>query len=732
MRVSAPACRRSIPTCWRLARLENAGQSPAAGDWIPAVVPGAVQLDWARARGLPDPHFGQNVRLYAGLEDFHWLYRTTVPAAHRRAGERLFFVCEGVDFACELRIDGVKVLAHQGMQSGFDYDVSGLPEGAVVDLLVFPAPKRHAEPADRSQASHVTKPAVSYGWDFHPRLIPLGLWQPAGFEIRPAVAIRHVDFAYTLADDFSAAQVRLTVETSPPGGEFRWRLSDAKGAVFDSATDAGKPNAGEVVHARIERPRLWWTHDQGDPELYELEVELPDGDCVRRRVGFRRVKLVMHAGAWEEDMPFPRSQNPPPITLELNGRRIFVKGSNWVATDIFPGLATGETYRPLLQLARDAHLNLLRCWGGAAAPKEPFFDLCDELGLLVWQEFPLACNLYPDDGEYLELLDRESRALIRRVRQHPCLGLWCGGNELFNAWSRMTAQSLPLRLLDRNCYDLDPATPFLMTAPVSGMGHGDYRFRAEGREILAIFQSARCTAYSEFGCPGASPVEVLRSIIPADEWWPPRPGTSWETHHAFGAWDAEPTSHLCLSAIEHYFGPSSSVEEMVARGSWLQTEGLKGVFEEARRQQPRCSMALNWCFNEPWPSAANNSLVNWPTRPKPAYAGVAAACRPVLASARIPKFQWRAGESFSAELWLLNDEPKVQPGGEMRATLAVGGERLELAHWTFPPVPAQSVLRGPDIRGLIPEAGASEFALQLDVTPHRGWASAYRLSLSRL
>ncbi len=395
----------------------------------------------------------------------------------------------------------------------------------------------------------------------------------------------------------------------------------------------------DAASAVLERPRLWWPAGEGDPELYTLEVILNGVVAHSQRVGFRRVRLVMHAGAWQGPAGFPKSRSEPPITLEVNGRVIFARGSNWVCPEIFPGKISEETYRPLLELARAAHFNLLRTWGGAIINKESFYEICDELGLLVWTEFPLACNLYDGDGEYLRVLDQESRSIIRRVRQHASLALWCGGNELFNAWSGMTDQSLALRLLNKNCYELDRDTPFIASAPLGGMGHGDYRFRDEhGRELFQIFAEARNTAYSEFGCPGPSSVDYLKTFIPESELFPPRPGTAWETHHGLGAWEMDPGTWLCQASIEHYFGPTQTLEQLVARGQLMQAEGYKLIFEEARRQQPVCSMALNWCFNEPWPSAANNNLVSWPHRPKPAYYAVQAACRPVLASARVAKF----------------------------------------------------------------------------------------------
>jgi beta-mannosidase len=372
----------------------------------------------------------------------------------------------------------------------------------------------------------------------------------------------------------------------------------------------------------------------------------------------------------------------------------------------------------------------MRAWGGAMVNPEAFFDRCDELGLLVWQEFPLACNNYPDDAGYLRILDQESRSIIRRLRQHPCVGIWGGGNELFNSWSGMTDQSLALRLLNRNCYDLDPTTPFLPTAPIEGMGHGDYRFRdGDGREAFETFQKARNTAYSEFGCPGPSPVAYLKTIIPEAELWPPRSGGSWQAHHAFGAWEADPTSWLFTSSQEHYFGPAPDLDALVARGTWLQCAGYQAIFEEARRQKPRCSMALNWCFNEPWPTAAGNSIVNWPAHPKEAYRSVQAACRPVLASARISKFQWRAGEEFSAELWMLNDGPGGVPAGDVEATLTAGDFTTTLHLWSCPAIAPGKNERGPIVRAVLPWAPNGEFELVLKAGPGGNRSNRYRLSL---
>jgi beta-mannosidase len=326
------------------------------------------------------------------------------------------------------------------------------------------------------------------------------------------------------------------------------------------------------------------------------------------------------------------------------------------------------------------------------------------------------------------VLDQESQSIIKRLRKHACLVLWCGGNELFNNWSLMTNQDLALRLLNRNCYDLDPERPFLMTSPIMGMGHGHYLFRdPQGREVFQLFANARCTAYTEFGCPGPASLQTLRRIIPENELFPPRRGTSWVSHHAFDAWGADAGSWLMLHQIEDYFGACSSIEDVVERGQLLQGEGYKCIFEEARRQKPTAAMALNWCLNEPWPTAANNSLLSWPAEPKRAYAQVSRACRPVLASARIVKFRWRAGELFNPELWLLNDAPESAPAGRIDAQLICGDQKFALLSWDFPALEPNTNLAGPVIRFTLPMFREKQMKLILSVPGHPELDSEYTL-----
>lgn len=721
---------------WKVGHAPSAGVEPER--WVPAVVPGAVQLDWARAEGWPPYWHGGNCASYRWMEDVFWTYRAQVGGAACRGDERLVFVCGGVDYRFAVLWEGQVIHEQEGMFTPFEINLTDrVQQGGRLEIRLHPAPKAPSDKDDQSQARLSVKPAVAYGWDWHPRLIPLGIWQDTYLETRPAAHFRNCEITYSLDPAMRTANLDVVAAVSPPADEreWRWALADPSGTVVVRGQGRVGGGTGHDT-ATLANPELWWPHDHGPQPLYRATFELlgPSGQPVDRRVervGFRRVRLVMNEGTWDWPSVFPKSRSPAPITVEINGRAIFARGTNWVPPDIFPGTITTETYHSLLKLIHDAHMNLIRSWGGGIVNKESFFDLCDDLGLLVWQEFPLACNLYEDDPAYLRVLDTESCSIIRRLRRHPCLAMWCGGNELFNSWSGMTDQSLALRILNRNCLDLDPATPFIPTAPLEGMGHGDYRFRDEqGKEVHQIFSAARNTAYSEFGCPGPSSVEYLKRFIPESELWPPRPGLSWQIHHGLGAWGVYPTTWLCLDVLRHYFGETAGLEEMVSQGQWLQAEGYKAIFEEARRQKPVCSMALNWCFNEPWPSAANNSIVNWPADPKPAYHAIAASCRPVLASARIPKFSWTEGEDFEAEIWLLNDSFEAIPAGRMVAAIVVGDRRADVFEWEHPAADPNRHVRGPIVRWRLPHPGVSArftLCLLVEGIPQRD--SAYTMPL---
>ena len=675
------------------------GRVQGSEDYFPVHVPGNIQADYAEHMGFGDTNYGLNFQQFHDTEGLTWEYSCRL-CFEADSSERIFFVSEGIDYIYDIALNGNILFSGEGMFSDIELPLEDAEPGDLLTVIIHPHPKREgAIPDDRQEADSCCKPPVSYGWDWHPRVIPSGLWNNAYIETRNSSTIVSCEPFYTLNDDFSCADLRFETVCEEA---VVFSLYDPDGELVAQSDD------GKI---RVENPLLWWCNGQGEQNLYMWTAE-SSRDRKSGFVGFRRVRLVMNDGAWDFPNLFPKSRSDAPMTIELNGRRIFAKGSNFVNPDIFTGCITEDTYEQLVSLAAQANMNIFRCWGGSGIQKKAFYELCDKYGIMLWVEFPLACNNYPDSPHYLSVLEREGSAIIKKLRRYASVVLWCGGNELFNSWSGMTEQSLPLRLLDKLCYELDPNRPYIMTSPLNGAGHGGYTFYDDDQrcDVFELFQKSRCTAYTEFGVPGVPDEDYLRSFIPENELFPPERGGTWEAHHAFGVWGYE--RWLCLDVMRRFFGEPKSLGELVKYSQWMQCEGYKAIFEEARRQSSHCSMAVNWCYCEPWKTAANNSLISYPLVPKKAYYAVSDSLRPLLFSARIPKFDWHCGELFSAEIWLLNDLPESF-SAQVSIYLEIDGRRTHLLTWDAHAEHAGNLV-GPVVQTILPETQSGSFKLILE------------------
>lgn len=687
---------------WQARALTPEGASP----WFPARVPGNVQADYGRFMGWGDINVGCNVEHWRACEGYTWEYRADLPA-ELPADRQAVLVALGIDYCYDILLDGVTVLSHEGMFSPVEVP---LPAGSKeVVVRIAPHPIRADAPfVDRQQADHCVKPPVCYEWDWHPRMLVSGIWQDIYVELRGEGYIHHCEPFYAFQPDGSAKM---------------WFETECAQPVTITLYDPQENLVGEGSQFTLANPQRWQCNGQGEPALYRWEAVSSD-HALSGTVGFRTVSLAMTEGAWKEPVSFPKGRSVCPIQLVLNDVPVFAKGSNWVNPDIFLGEVEAARYEQLVTYAKEAHMNIFRCWGGSGVYPDSFYDACDRLGIMVWVEFPLACNAYPDDDHYLTVLEQEARAILQRLRRHPSVVLYCGGNELFNNWSLMTDQSLPLRLLNKLCYEEDRSKPFLTTSPVFGMGHGGYTFYDPDahKDVFTLFQDSHCTAYTEFGVPSVTDADILRQIIPEEELFPIADKGAWRLHHAFGAWgDAR---WLCMDVLTQYAPePLDTLEKVCALSQWLQCEGYKAIFEEARRQAPYCAMAINWCYCEPWVTAAGNSLMTYPTVLKPAYYAVQSALRPVMGSARIPRFDWQEGELFTPQLWWLNDSPAAS-GRSVTAWVELGGQRYDLLRWNPGIVEAHTNKVGPTINWGLPKAETTEFTLHLE---WEGGETSYRL-----
>ncbi len=682
------------------------GQIEGQEEKFPATVPGDIQKDYARFKNFPDHNIGLNFRLFDAVEDATWIYSTEFE--YGKSTNRTYFVTGGIDYECEIFVNGEKLFYHEGMFEGFELDITDkLIDGKnELSVRILPPPKC-CERRLRDQAAQSVKPPASYGWDWHPRLIPSGIWNGAHIEERDDSYLGDVEVKYILADDYSTAAVTYVADSKLPT---TIKLFDADGQLIGSS---------EQAEIKVDSPKLWWCRGQGEPYLYSYEVS--NGKNIKTgKIGFRRVSLSMNGNAWMYPNKFPKGRSTPPITITLNGRIIFAKGSNFVEPDIFTGNVPDSHYKSLVALAKDANMNIFRMWGGGGLQKEIFYDLCDESGIMVWQEFTLACNQYPDKQGYLDVLETEARAIVKKMRRHPSTVIYCGGNELFNSWSRMTEQSHPLRLLNAICYEEDRNIPFLMTSPIMGMGHGGYEFWSESSgEIYQVFNNSDCTAYTEFGVPCFTDYDILEETVPPEQLEIPIENDEWKEHHVFGmpnifnGWG-------CIDIMQRYFPHIVTTKDCCYYSQWMQCEGYKAMFEEARRKKPNCSMAINWCYNEPWRTYANNSIIMYPDRPKKSYYAIKNSLRDVCPSARISQFEHRGGDVFSAELWLLNDTYE-EVSDTISVYIEIDGEKYYVMKWENATCAPNENKRGHIVQfKLPPDADTEYFKLILEGEKYGG------------
>ena len=683
--------KKLYPT-WMLTHKKQLSDQPSEA--IPATVPGAVQLDYAKAYCYKDYWYEENYKQFTWMEDEYWTYSTELDFTCAD-GEKAIFYFGGIDYEYTIFANGTQLCHGEGMFTPVKVDLTAFSDRkTLLEVMIHPIPKCNARPYTRYEARESCKPPSAYGWDWHPRLVPMGIWEESYLEIIPKGTLLNLDCTYRLSDDLKLCHLKADI--SIYGEEdVTVTLLDPDGTPVYSETNRFSQYGVNTVTVELRDPKLWYPRGYGAQPIYLLTAECGKSPKkLTKKLGFRRAKLVRNPD--DEAPGFPKSRYDSPATFEINGVKVFAKGSNWVNTEIFPCLMDEKRYRELIDLAYGANMNIFRVWGGGFINKESFYDICDEYGIMIWQEFMMSCNLYPDKDHFLTVLEQEVTTIVKRLRSHPCLVLWCGGNELLNSWSGMTEQSHALRLIDAICYKYDRFTPYNMTSPLTGMGHGNYNnvvSNEDGRtanpnnlpegvklpekdcEFLTVLTYCRHTAYTEFGCCGGARPEYVKKYITDGESYencsPDNP--VWVSHHAFKAWS--PTSWIRIPETEYYFGGYTDTDDLMNKSLTIQSVCYKSMFEEMRKQAPRCSMALNWDFNEPWPCAAGNSLVNWPAEPKPALDSVREALRPTIISIRAFKNRYSTGETLKAEVWVLNDSPDVIPPMEIGVYIESNGKK---------------------------------------------------------
>jgi beta-mannosidase len=659
----------------------------ADDDWIDVAVPGDVHRALIETGRIPDPFYDRNETDCAWMEQREWWYRAhfETPREAMDADVRQELVFHGLDTFATVYLNANILGEHHNMFRPAVFDVTARLRAGERNTVAI----RFDPPLERIKGKTLStwgrnpertamrKAQFGYGWDWGPRLPTIGIWRPVELRQRRRAALVGVQFStldITPTAERAAVAIRLEADRfgtqAPLTARIQLTDSSGKDAPEISVSLDGEGAALETVaYLSVERPRLWWTHELGQPELYDLTVSLYEGrtllDQDQRRVGIRTLTL--------DQSPDPDEPGTRFFRFVLNGVPIFAKGADWIPCDSLVGAIGYERYTALLEMARDANMTMLRIWGGGIYEHDHVYAECDRLGLLVWQDFMFACAMYPeDDADFVADVDAEARYQVRRLRSHACLALWCGNNE--NQWLHeryhWDRPSLPPygavyydSILSRAVADLDGRTPYWPGSPYGGndhnsrdegnvhnwdVWHGNYprKFGQQPRRdntpaavSYRRYQEDLGRFVSEFGMHAAPVPETLWRVIPSDERYQHSPSLDWHNKDN----PKNKGDNLLVATT----GLPADLDEYIRFSQMAQAEGLKFGVEHYRRRKPHCSGTLVWQFDDCWP-VLSWSVVDYYGFPKAGYYFLRRAYAPVLAS-------FKYASAGSLELWLTND-----------------------------------------------------------------------------
>ncbi|MCS7061907.1 MAG: glycoside hydrolase family 2 protein [Anaerolineae bacterium] len=607
---------------WRVAQVGKRGS-------IPAQVPGCVHMDLLAAGKIPDPFYRDNELKVQWIGEVDWVYSRsfTVPSALLQH-ERVLLRCEGLDTFAAITLNGAPAGRADNMFRLWEFDVKSLlkPGRNTIDVrfdsTIPYIQRRQAErplpdwsaPHEIKGRAYVRKEPCNYGWDWGPVLITCGIWRPIALV---AFSLGRLTGAHILQDHDTPGQVTLRIKPELERvGDAALHVQAALSFQGETVAEAAAP-AGEPIELIVRDPHLWWPNNLGEQPLYDVRLQLKDSDgclidVLNRRIGLRTLILDRHPDRWGESFQFV-----------VNGVPFFAKGGNWIPADTFAPRMTRERYRALLQSVKDANMNMLRVWGGGIYEHDDFYDLCDELGICVWQDFMFACSTYPTfDEAFMANVRAEAEDVVRRLRHHACLALWCGNNELEQGlvgptWTERTMSwedygKLFDHLLPEVTRALDPQRSYWPASPHTPVGDranyndptcGDAHLWDvwHGRKPFEWYRTCEHRFNSEFGFQSfPAPKTVYSYTEPQD-----RNVTTYvmELHQRSGIGNS-----VIMQYMLDWFRLPTSFEMTLYLSQILQGMAMKYAVEHWRRAMPRGMGTLYWQINDCWPVASWSSI----------------------------------------------------------------------------------------------------------------------------
>ena len=600
-------------------------------DWLDAKVPGCVHIDLMSNGLIDDPFYRDNESKVQWIGETGWEYEREFNITVKElAWRHVELVCKGLDTYANVYLNDSLVIVADNMFRDWYSDLRRyLRFGKNVIRIEFPSivnenksrydRMRLKFPGDEKVVCR--KAAYQFGWDWSPALITCGIWRPIYIRFWDDANVLGVRYIQkNLTDTMALITAEVTINSNLKDSVRVDIYADSL-QVIGEMIKTGK-SAVTVFRKNftIRNPRRWWPNGMGLPELYRMDhVVTLNGKIVgkgQQKIGLRTIALV------EEKDSIGRS-----FYFRVNGIPVFIKGANYIPQDNFPARSSDSAYRALITDVKDANMNMLRVWGGGIYEKDIFYDLCDENGIMVWQDFMFACAMYPGDKGFLNNVRVEAIQNIVRLRHHPCLALWCGNNEIDEGWKNwgwqkqykyskldsMTVvgyyKNLFNKIIPDNIAKFDSARSYIPSSPRFGWGRKESMLQGDshywgvwwGKEPFGIYEEKVGRFMSEYGFQGFPDLSTIdRFTLPEDR----RLDSPVMKIH-----QKHPSGYEIIDEylLRDYHKPKD-FESYAYVSQLLQAKGLKVAIEAHRRAKPVCMGTLFWQLNDCWPA------VSWSAR----------------------------------------------------------------------------------------------------------------------
>ena len=629
-----------------------------AGDkqWLPAQVPGGVISDLLKNKKITDPFYRMNEKQVQWIENEDWEYQTTFDVSPDILEQDAILLCfDGLDTYADVYLNDSIIVKTDNMFRSYEINCKSIIREKKNLLRIYfhsPIEKRNQKlnnvpyilPTNYETATiecqnnvFTRKAPFHFGLDCSPRLVNSGIWRPIHLQAWSSAKIISIYYQpKQILEKYAQYSLNCKINSKSNQKISYSLIINNKPTKFSGEITLKKGINNQHILISIDNPKLWWSNGLGVPNLYNITFRLKQGNTVihekQSRLGIRKLELVQKKDSTGESFYF-----------KLNNVPVFIKGANYLPSNILTTQVSNETYKRVIEDARDANMNMIRVWGGAIYENDLFYDLCDENGILVWQDFIFACPKQPIDSANLENIRLEATENIQRLKNHACLALWCGNNEnLFSKdktkKSRTDYENLIYNILPEAVKKNDPETDYWASSQSSESKNIPNSKSGEMHNWNIWFSNAPFQDYaknpgrfvSEYGMQSFPSMKTINSFSQKSDQqihstlmdFKQRSLLPWISPKMNG-------NGIIMEYIKRYYHEPRTFESMVYLSQVMQAEALKVAIESHRTAMPKCMGSMYWQLNDCWP-AMSWSTVDYFGRWKLAHYSVQDAFSPIL------------------------------------------------------------------------------------------------------